>query len=89
MSARAVAPISRGGKQLRTESVEQVEKGRLEGPFPIDTEGQLLPGNGPQVVGPALRFRAALGESLGAVDDLRGSQTHRAAASRTPVILPT
>ena len=38
---------------------------------------------------PAFRFRPQQGEKLGAVGDLKGSQTNRAAAIRTPVNLPT
>ena len=75
--------------KLWDDAVEQVEKGWLDGPFPFDEEGKMITGEGPQLVNPAFRFGVQQGEKLRAVDDLKRSQTNRAAAIRTPVNLPT
>ena len=74
---------------LWSEAVCQVEKGWLQGPFKFDDEGNLVTNEGPQLANPAFRFGVQQGDKLRAVDDLKRSQTNRAAAVRTPVNLPT
>ena len=75
--------------KLREGALDHEAKGCLDGPFPFDEEGQMITGEGPQLVNPAFRFGVQQGEKLRAVDDLKRSQTNRAAAIRTPVNLPT
>ena len=75
--------------KLRENALEQEEKGWLNGPFPFDEEEQMITGEGPQLVNPAFRFGVQQGGKLRAEDDLKRSQTNRAAAIRTPVNLPT
>ena len=41
--------------------MEQAEKGRLNGPFPLDTKGQVITEEGPQVANPVFRFGAPAG----------------------------
>ena len=48
----------------------------------------MITGEGPQLVNPAFRFGVQQEEKLRAVDDLKRSQTNRAAAIRNPVNLP-
>ena len=60
----------------------------LGGPFPFDKEGQLLAGEGPQMVNPAIRFGDLRGSKLRAVGDFRRSWTKKAAAVRTPANSP-
>ena len=74
---------------LWNEALCQVEKGWLQGPFKFDDEGNLVTNEGPQLANPAFRFGVQQGDKLRAVDDLKRSQTNRAAAVRTPVNLPT
>ena len=64
-------------------------QGWLDGPFPFDEEGELVIGEGRQLVNPACRFGAQQGEKLRAVDGSKRSQTNRSAAIRAPVNLPT
>ena len=49
-SVCALASRSPREKELRKEAMEQTEKGRLDGPFPSDTEGRPLTRGGPQMV---------------------------------------
>ena len=67
----------------------QVGEGWLDGPFPYDEDGRLLPVAGPQLANPASRFGFQLGKKQGASDDLKRSQINRAAAIQTPVNPPT
>ena len=80
IGARASAPHSPREKELWGGAMEHVEE--------WDAAGQLLAGEGPQMVSPVLRFRATQGEKLRAIDGIRRSQTNRAAAVRTPENLP-
>ena len=74
---------------LWNEALSQVEKGWLQGPFDFDEEGNLVTAEGLQLANPASRFGVQKGSKLRAADDLKRSQTNRAAAVKTPVNLPT
>ena len=68
--------------------LDQVDKGWLDGPSPPGEEGQLLAGEGPRLVNLTLRFGVQQGEDLRAVDDLKRSQTNRAAVVHAPMNIP-
>ena len=61
---RADVADPRGGV-LWEGALNQVDIGRLGGPFPSDEGGKLVTGLGPQMAIPALRFGAQPDEKLG------------------------
>ena len=73
----------------REDASNQVDAGWPDGPFPFDEEGKLVTGLGLQLANPASRFGAQRSGKVGASDDLKRSQTERAAATRAPLKLPT
>ena len=89
LKARKASVTDPNEGALWDEAIAQVEKGWLHGPFAFDEEGNLVTEEGPQLANPAFRFGVQQGTKLRAVDDLKRSQTNRAAAVRTPVNLPT
>ena len=66
-----------------------VAKYWLGGPFPFDEGGKRVTALGPQLVDAAFSSGDQQGEKLRAVDDLKISQTRRAAAVNAPANLPT
>ena len=48
--------------QLREDTLDQVEKGWLNAPFPFDENGELVTGGGPPLARPAFRFGAQQGK---------------------------
>ena len=69
--------------------MEQGGRGWLAGPSPFDAAGQPMTGNGHQAVNLAFGFRFSQGDRLRAVGNLKRGKINRAAASHTPVNLPT
>ena len=59
------------------------------GPHPVEEDGNVARGKGPEMANPAFRFEVQQGGKLKAVGGLKRNQTNRAAAVRTPVNLPT
>ena len=52
-------------------AVNHVDKGWLDGPLPLDEDGKVVTGEGPQPASPAFRFGVRQGKQLRVVDDLK------------------
>ena len=73
----------------RGDTLDQVDKGWLGGPFLFDEDGRLVTGEGPQSADPAFRFGLQQDDKQRAPDGLKRGQTNRATATQTPVNLST